>query len=158
MLAILPACERTELQKSINDSEKIKQRLVEDCEECPNMDDCCCALALVNPQNEITIQLCGTTDGDQATCDAGDPPGGCEEIDGLGQSSFTLNEGQPRVYFCMQEVHGLLIKATVVSGTVNLTFTCQVGLANPQTINIQFTSTGSKFFEVSDGCIVGECT
>jgi hypothetical protein len=104
----------------------------------------------------IYVELCGTTDGDQATCNAGSVPSGCEDVDGKGQSSHLLDIDEPRALFCMQEFHGLLIKGTPV-GTVDLVLTCQYGQLNPQSVNIQFTSSGSKYFEITDSCVVSSC-
>jgi len=38
-----------------------------------------------------------------------------------------------------------------------MVLTCQYGQLSPQSVNIQFTATGSKYFEITDGCIVTSC-
>ena len=148
-------CENADMHKSsIEDTRKITNRHVDDCDECPNMDDCCCTLTLIFG-DEIMFQTCGTTDGDAATCDT-ETPMGCETISGKWNSTHTLSNTEPTVHFCMAEISGFLLKS-LTAGTLILTLTCQTDQTNPQTIQITFTGPGSKYFEVNGDCVVTEC-
>ncbi len=149
------SCETAETQKTTpSGNEKITKRVVDECEECPNMDDCCCTLTLLT-SNAVMFQTCGTTDGDASTCDT-ETPMGCETISGKWNSTFELSTSEPTVHFCMAEISGFLLKS-VTAGTVVLTLTCQTDQTNPQTIQITFTGPGSKYFEVNSDCEVSEC-
>lgn len=151
-------CENTDLNKPVaNDNEKITKRYVDNCEDCLFIADCCCSLSLVDDQESIAIEMCGTADGDQSTCNADDVPISCEDVNGKGQSIQTMSSILPRLLFCMQEFHGFMIKGNPTSGTVDLVLTCQYGQLAPQSINVQFTAAGAKYFEITDNCVVSAC-
>ncbi len=88
LIAINFGCEKADLQKSTpNDRVKITSRGIDDCSECPNIDDCCCRLTYTG-SSEVMLKICGTTDGDAITCQADQD--GCETIDGLSHSHLLL--------------------------------------------------------------------
>ena len=147
-------CERTDLQKSSpNDSVKIEPRGIDDCSECPNMDDCCCSLTY-NGSSQVMLKICGTTDGDAITCQANQD--GCETIDGLSHSEFTLNPDDRIELFCMLMVRGFYI-ANLTANTVNLQLTCQFGTISPQVLNISIPAFSRKYYQTNDECEVEEC-
>jgi hypothetical protein len=147
-------CESSDLQKSsYKNKEKIAQRGIDDCSECPNVDDCCCLLRYTGLAT-VTLKICGTTDGDAATCMA--DVDGCETIDGLSHSQFTLSTGSQIELFCMLMVRGFCVE-NLGSGTANLQLTCQVGQTSPQTLNISIPGFGRKCYQTNAECEVEEC-
>ena len=155
LIVITFSCEKADLQRStVLDDKKITERWVDECGDCPNIADCCCAITLVSGTS-ITFETCGTADGDAAACS--DEIMGCLEIDGLKNSSTTLFE-EDRLLFCMEENHSFLVKVSFVStGGVVLNITCQVGALSPQSINVPITSIGTYAFSVNDDCEISVC-
>jgi hypothetical protein len=148
-------CDETQLQTpSLSETAKIDLR-VDDCEDCPNMDDCCCVLTITSgaPKN---YKLCGTTDGDATTCEVDPAPGSCSTIDGLQHSFFTLTNMEPTELFCMAPNTSFELRQ-LSAGMATLTLTCQVGETNPQTVNITFTGQDRRYFEVNGDCEVSDC-
>jgi hypothetical protein len=148
-------CDETQLQTpSLSGDAKVDLR-VDDCEDCPNMDDCCCVLTYVSGvQGEY--KLCGTTDGDATTCEVDPAPGSCSTIDGLQHSFFELKSGETTELFCMAENTAFELRK-LNGGNASLTLTCQVGETNPQTVNITFTGQDRRYFEVNGDCEVEDC-
>jgi hypothetical protein len=154
LIALTYSCEKAEIQKSVpNDSEKITQRLVDECDDCPNMDDCCCQISWVSGE-QLEIDICGSTDGDVASCS--DDLGTCSTIDGRKSSTFILNMNNPRELFCMMENRGFRIKY-YGSGTANGNVSCQYGQLAPQSINFQFNGPGTKAFSTDGECELEQC-
>ena len=151
-LCLTYSCEKADLQKSIpNDKGYVTYR-VADCTQCP-ANDCCCTLRLTS-DNEVILQLCGTTDGDAGICET-ETPNGCETISGLTHSSITFDANNRTKLFCMSQFKGVMIKC-MTSGTHTFTLTCQQSSPS-QTINVTFTSPGTQYFEVVNGCVVAPC-
>lgn len=151
----MSGCEqKADLTKSApSDLEQLSTRGVDDCSECPNMDDCCCKLTYTGIPN-VTLKICGTTDGDATTCQA--DVDGCETIDGLSHSSFVLSSGEQIELFCMLMVRGFYIE-NLTSNTVNLTLTCQAGATSPQTLIISIPGNSRKYYQTNSECEVEEC-
>ena len=149
-------CEKAELQKSTpNDVEKITQRLVDECDDCPNMNDCCCAVEYVSG-DPISLELCGTTDGDISTCT--DEQVSCLTIDGRKSSAFPISSMFGRELFCMQENRSFVLKAVTVGNQgTTLKVYCQFGSLNPQSLNVTFTSPGARAFTTDDNCEIEQC-
>lgn len=132
----------------------ITNRYVDECGDCPNMDDCCGRILFASGI-AISFETCGTTDGDAAACS--DNLGTCLTIDGLKNSSTTMDDVDEYRLICMEEDHGFFIKVTSVTGTVVLNITLQHGQLSPQSINVTITSTGTYGFSVNDDCEVSQC-
>lgn len=148
-------CEQqADLTKSaMKDIIPLSTRGVDDCSECPNMDDCCCKLTY-SGSGTIMLKICGTTDGDATTCQ--DDVDGCETIDGLSHSYFELSPGEQIELFCMLMVRGFYIE-NLTGSTVNLTLTCQSGALSPQTLIISIPAYSTKYYQTDSECEVEEC-
>jgi hypothetical protein len=155
MLLILGySCENADLNKPVvSDSQKITERYVDDCEDCPNMDDCCCEVTWVSG-NQIEFEICGTTDGDAAACSDDIDP--CSTIDGLKNSAESFSSTSDRMLFCMVEGQSFTIKALNTLGAT-LNVGCQYGQLNAQSINVVFNGPGTKAISVNGTCEVEQC-
>jgi hypothetical protein len=154
LLSISSGCERAEIQKSsVRNNEKITPR-VEDCESCPNVDDCCCSVTFLSGSTS-TYKLCGTTDGDAVNCSVDEVCNGT--INGLEHTLFTLNSTtNTHELFCMAPNTAFAF-ANVLGGAASIQLTCQHGQTSPQTVNVVFTGPGRKYYAVNGDCEVSEC-
>ena len=127
---------------------------------CPNGGDCACYIAFKNPSSndEVTVTICGTTDGNAASCSEPDPPVTCEVIDGLAHSGITLNDDYPRHQFCMETEHGIRIDAVPMNGPDTLIISCQDGVLNADTtmIIIHYPAT-RVYIRTTAECEVPRC-
>ena len=155
LVSLSYGCEKAELQKSSTiDNHKITERWVEECGDCPNVDDCCGRIQLISGEY-IEFETCGTTDGDAATCS--DDIDGCLEIDGLINSFIKIFE-EDRLLFCMEENHSFILKVIDIPiGGVVINITCQVGSISPQSINVPITAIGTYVFSVNGDCEIEQC-
>ncbi len=150
---LMIGCEqKTELANALpHDDLAITNRYVDECDDCPNMDDCCCEISWVS--GSVEFELCGTSDGDGAACS--DIISGCTTIDGLKNSSITFASSQSKL-FCMAESQSFIIKNLgSSSGTLNVS--CQYGQLSPQSINVVFTGPGTRVVSVDGDCEVSQC-
>ena len=146
--------EKVEILKfSSTESGKITTRGITECSECPNLDDCCCNI-IYTGSIEVLLKICGTTDGDAVACQADIE--GCETIDGLSHSQFSLSSGDRIELFCMSMVRGFYIE-NLTGSTVNLTLTCQAESLGPQTLIVSIPAYSRKYFQTDGECIVEEC-
>jgi len=127
---------------------------------CPNGGDCACYISFKNPtpSDEVTITICGTTDGNAASCSEPDPPVTCEVIDGLAHSGITLNDDYPRHQFCMEAEHGLRIDAVPMNAPDTLIISCQDGVLNADTTMIIIHSPATRvYIRTTAECEVPRC-
>ncbi len=154
--SLMIGCEqKAELAETLPlDNQAITNRYVDECGDCPNMDDCCGRILFVSGHS-ITFETCGTTDGDAASCS--DDIDGCLDIDGLKNSSSSLSGTGQYKLLCMEENHSFHIKVSNVDGPVVLNITFQHGQVFPQSINVTITTTGTYAFSVDGDCEVTQC-
>lgn len=155
LIAITFSCEKADLQKSLpKDNVKITNRVADDCEDCPNVDDCCCSISIQSGE-DADFQICGTTDGDAVNCS--DDSGCTYEVDGLQHSFFNLSGSNLTEIFCMAPTTAFWIKRTTLSGTTTIAITCQHGQGSPQVVNFVATGPFKRFYDVSDECELTGC-
>jgi hypothetical protein len=155
-LLLLISCEKSPDQFSIKfipGNEQIFYRTTESCEDCPN-GCCCCNIQIVNSTTFADLSFCGVCEGDYL-CGTFSPPYPCSSISGQGQD-IILSNLHPRAFFCIPE--GGSFRIFNNGGTnVDVSFTCQHDILNPDTHNITIPAHQSVFF-VSDGeCFVIGC-
>jgi hypothetical protein len=156
-LCLTYSCEKADIQSTSTTSNvKITNRWVDECGDCPNVDDCCCRIELISGEF-IEFETCGTTDGDVATCT--DDLDGCFEIDGKKNSNAELIEIiQPRLLFCMEENHSFIITVFDLDPNgVVINITCQAGSIGPQSINVPISAPGKYAFSVNGDCEIEQC-
>lgn len=151
----ITSCERTDLQKSSpNDSGKIIPR-AEDCEDCPNVSDCCCAVWLEDPDQNAFLQLCGTTDGPNSC--SGSPICGILSPSGGGQTINLDDVNIPRANFCMLPGYPFWIYNYHGSDVSNIIISCQAGLTNPDTLHLHIPAGNRFYFETNGSCVLDPC-
>ena len=152
---LMTSCDqKTEVLKPVPlDDTKIVYR------SCPNGGDCSCSVRLKNAQTgEVTITICGTTDGDANQCSEDDPPVTCEIIEGLSHTGIFMNVDYPKHLFCMETEHGLRVDITTMGGPDTLIFTCQEGTLPADTSMVIVNSPGRRvYFRTTDECEVPRC-
>ncbi len=102
----------------------------DDCSQCPNGADCCCALEWINIPfgASATICICGATDGLSGPCPA---PSGCiGAVASLTMKQVTLNAGNPRVPFCVNQLQGFWV-ANLRPSTVTFNISCRMDDTDP---------------------------
>jgi len=156
----ISACEKTTLQSTgndVTDKDVISNRTVDDCEDCPNEDDCCCSAELQNPSgSSVTLRFCGTSDG--ASACSGSPVGPCPSFSGGGQQ-FTLSTGAGnfRKAFCM--VPGNTFWIFNASSTLNadIYLSCQNDLIGPQILTLSIPPLTAWTYTTDSGCELTLC-
>lgn len=154
-MSLFQACEDSISRKSYTVYEGEPSILLRSgCEECPDMDECCCYVEL-NGDNNATLQFCGTSDGG-GTC-TGTTVCGLISPSGGGQS-ITLNSfSNPRQHFCMLEGYPFWIYNASTTDDADITISCQGDITNPQEINIHLEP-GERFYYETDGsCLISGC-
>ncbi|HXR81689.1 MAG TPA: hypothetical protein VN763_12255 [Saprospiraceae bacterium] len=154
LLWLTYSCEKADLQKStIKDIDHISSR-VDECENCPNVNDCCCGVELQDPDDAAFLRLCGTTDG-QLTCND-TAPITCPAINGGGQI-IQLDSDSPKSLFCMAQGSTFAIRNTSSIDPAVIQFTCQNDVAHPQIIYITIPTLTTYYFATNSSCQVGHC-
>ena len=149
------SCEKTGLQTTDASHQKISSRSVEECEDCPNDDDCCCAVELQNPTTQdALLSLCGTSDGASACSEIA--VGTCSAISGGGQVIY-IQPGDSRRLFCMGPGNPLRIRNLNSSANANIFLTCQHGQTNAQIVPLSIPPSTSVFYGVGGTCLLTEC-
>jgi hypothetical protein len=149
------SCEKSGYTNEIglNDNQRISNRTVEDCEDCPNITDCCCAVELQDDDDVITLHLCGTSDGASA----------CTGLDNCGATftgggqQFTLQLGDSRRLFCVGQGNSFWIRNLHPSKPADLYITCQAGLTSPQIDTISIPSSLYWYYDTDNSCELTYC-
>jgi hypothetical protein len=150
------SCEKAEIHKTstISDGQsQIEPR--SDCEECPGMDECCCAIWLDEDQENADIYLCGTSDVSES-CSL-TPTCLSTTFSGVGDE-FNLDEvGNPRQVFCMYEIGGFVIHNLSPTETVDIVITCQNGLRGPQEVHLTLDPLERFHYKTNGSCELVPC-
>jgi hypothetical protein len=156
-MLMLYACEKSEVSSYRRDHQPpIENREVDDCDDCPNIDDCCCSVTLTGTTTGATLYLCGTTDPVLSSGCGPTSQGTCYTIQGEDQTIVLDNQTHPRGLFCMQKNASFLIGSQTV-GTVTFAITCQYGQFAPQTVNVSLTAPDKNFYTVNGDCELASC-
>lgn len=140
-------------EMELTDNQRISNRTVEECEDCPNAGDCCCAIESQNPDDFITLQLCGTSDGAGAC--SGSAACGSSFIGG-GQQ-ITLQMGDYRKLFCMGQGNAFWIKNLSMTTPASIYLTCQHDLTAPQILSITIPANSTYYYETVNACVLSGC-
>ncbi|HEY3384947.1 MAG TPA: hypothetical protein VGK46_00465 [Saprospiraceae bacterium] len=156
LVSLSYGCEKAELQKSIpNDTVQIDPR--GNCIDCPGMDECCCIIEWTGGDPGY-FSICGTSDGDAATCEIDPSP--CEnDIDGLQHSMFFLGPNDLTHNFCMNENAAFQIyRFASPSGATSVRFHCRRNQFNPSWTTETFNEEDRSSYDVDGSCILeGPC-
>lgn len=147
-MLMICACEKTEIQKSVSTIEE-RSDCVDECTDCP-IDDCCCAITLTS-QNSLNLIFCGVTDPCLSTQACYAEAGNCV-ISGY-ELNATVTQASPTQFFCVAKNSPFYILASA-AGTARIT--CQVGQANPQTVNVSFNS-DKVYYTADNNCELTSC-
>jgi hypothetical protein len=148
-LFFIPSCDTGEIHKSESKADLlIEPRNIDDCEDCP-VDDCCCAVAVL--EGPVDIDLCGTSTPNKPSTLCSQTIGACN-ISGFIFTLPTLSISNPIEYFCMP-VNGSFYLRSSHTGKVRVT--CQSGQVGYQSIDVDLPAT--RGFTVSGSCIIGGC-
>jgi len=154
LILVSSGCEKAEIQKSLpNDIGMITPR-IDDCEECPNEDDCCCFVELYNNDDDAYLRFCGTTDGPDA-CLGSFICGSA--FSGGGQDIVLLDPTNPRQPFCMAEGAPFRILNYHSTDVAYINITCQGKLINPQIIPLELDPGEYFFYETNSSCYLSLC-
>ncbi len=146
----LQSCDSAEIQRSTaKEDPLIEPRNIDDCEDCP-VDDCCCAVAILEG-SMIDIDLCGTSTPNKPTTPCSQTIGSCN-ISGFIFTLPTLSMSNPVEYFCMP-VNGTFYLRSSQSGKVRVT--CQAGQVGYQSVDVDLPAT--RGLTVSGTCVLGGC-
>ena len=156
-LLLLPSCEKSGDQfttKFVPGKEQITTRTADTCEDCPN-GCCCCNIAIAHLTTVANLSICGVCEGDYL-CGTYSPPSPCSSVSGQGQD-IILTTLIPRKVFCVPAGGSFRIFNNG-DEDVDLSFTCQFDMIDPDVHDITIPAHQSRFF-VSDGeCFVeGPC-
>jgi hypothetical protein len=146
--ALTIGCEKAILQQD----QSISSR--GDCDECPENDECCCAISLQATDDEAFLLICGSTSG-FSTCYK---PGttGCDAFNGV-TYTITLFDDD-RLPFCALISGPFWIKNTSTTDDAEVIITCQNGETTPQTIQVDLGPTEERYFENNGSCEIGPCS
>jgi hypothetical protein len=149
-LFLMPSCDTGEIHKSGPKADLlIEPRNIEDCEDCP-VDDCCCAIALIEGAN-LSIDLCGTSTPNKPSTLCNSTVGSCN-ISGFIFTLPLLTSSDPLQYFCMP-TNGSFYLRSMGSGIVRVT--CQAGQVGYQSIDVNLPAT--RGFTVNGDCELTGC-
>ncbi len=150
----MSACERTELQKSApNDLVKLETR--GDCEECPDNDQCCCAIWIQGTEETANVSICGSTSG-FGDCVISES-GSCAETNGVFYN-WEFEEGVfERAPFCVLEEGPFVITNTSSTDPALIIVTCQNSMTNPDTIWLQLPPLSRRYFHTNEECEIEPC-
>jgi hypothetical protein len=152
-LLYIIGCENAEIQRSSpNDSEKITQRVVASCDDCP-VDHCCCSVESQTHTDVLSLRFCGTSDGASGCTASGPSP--CNSISGGGQL-IGLDQNGFRKLFCLSP--GNAFSVTNLSGsTADIYLSCQYNLTSPQIVPISIGNTQTVYYDSDSGCFLSQC-
>jgi hypothetical protein len=146
-------CEKADLQKSTTVEKPISPR-VDDCEECPNEDDCCCFVWLEENETEATLRFCGTTDG-TGPCSGSTP---CDPDPNGGQQTIILDaDTNPGQHFCVALAGSFWIYNPNMSDDADVLITCQAGELSPQIIHRTVPADGTIYLDTNGSCELSDC-
>lgn len=151
------SCEKTGYlnQKEITDNQRISNRTVEDCEDCP-LDYCCCSIELWGTTTIAPLNLCGFSNG-ASMCGTYNPPGNnCANFSGVGENILLESPDDRGVIVCKEE-NGVFRIANTSNNPVTLRMTCQADQTVPTFVIINIPGTSVVFYSTDDDCLLTEC-
>lgn len=155
-MLLISACERAEIQSAL--VTKLIDIVIEtrsDCQECPDLNECCCGVYLQNPETEdADITLCGTSDGPDLC--SGATFGDCEVNSGGGHT-FMLDEFNDKERFCMLQGSSFWIRNNSTTTSANIYISCQEDITNPQILQVTIPANSRNFYDVSGSCTLMLC-
>jgi len=156
LITILFSCEKADIQNSTQvDHSKIHPRSVPNCGYCA-ITDCCCSITLLSDDDNINIELCGTSSPDisDEPCYA-ESVGSCDVVQGyIEYVSLPLQNSS--ALFCVQKNTPFGI--TYASGFPQVRLTCQVGQTAPQSVVINLNTPPFKpYWMVNGDCELVSC-
>lgn len=153
---LITSCEKADVQNSriVNyDGVIIEYR--SDCIDCPDLNECCCAVYLQNPgMDEAQLFLCGSSDGSE-NC-TGAVFGDCE-VNNNGGHEFDLHEFNDKERFCMLQGGSFWIHNTNTSDPAYIYISCQEDITNPQVIQVTIPANSRYFYDVNGSCELTLC-
>ena len=146
------SCEKTGLQTtSNNDNKPIQTR--GDCDECPGVDECCCAVWLDDDYNAADLRFCGTSDGASA-CSGVSYCG--TAFSGGGQQLNLSDPNERKKTFCMNQGSPFYV-VNYSSSPTGIIISCQDGFANPDTVHRKIQGLDTFYFETNALCELAPC-
>lgn len=152
------SCEKTSLQTTERDSNlnsKISPRNTIECEDCLEVEDCCCGIDRQVSNASYSLRICGTSN-ESGSCGPTSPPSPCTTISG-GGASFPLNSTNPKYGFCMVPGTSFYIQ-NLLNAPAFIYVTCQEDVTFPQRIAVTVPALGFAYVNADGSCEVGECT
>ncbi|HQW02275.1 MAG TPA: hypothetical protein PLR30_07355 [Saprospiraceae bacterium] len=151
---LFASCEKNEPQMKADTILPITSRTVEDCDDCP-IDNCCCVVEVLDPNDTYTFQLCGVYTGMfGSTCGPFTPGSPCGTVSGI-STSITLSSAVPRAFFCIATGGSFRILKTMGNG-VTLRISCNADETNPDWFPFNIGDTPLYYYvqdcDDLDGC------
>lgn len=156
------SCEKSTIQNTDEESivSELSSRTVESCDDCPNEDDCCCAVSIPDLSPDVTVSLCGTSDGATSSCSGGGGGTGLPPfcpVYSSGQQDITLSHpGDYRKLFCNRGAFS--IKNLNTSTNVRVNLTCQHDQLAPQILNLNIPAGATYYYVANSSCYLTTCT
>lgn len=147
------SCEKSGLQiTSTNDNKPIQTR--GECEECPEVDECCCAVWLDDDYDDAMLRFCGTSDG-AAACSGFSYCG--TPFSGGGQQLDLADPNERKKTFCMTEGSPFYVVNYSTTQTTGIIISCQDGFTNPDTVHRRIQPLDTFYFETNGLCEITPC-
>ena len=158
-ITVLYSCEKNPLHTSSNDfqpGDNIFARWITDCEECLEIDDCCCGVELQFTTESASLRICGTSDG-ASLCSFSMVPSPCSSTISGGGQSTTLNSSNVKDGFCLVPGNSFSITNFHSTASANIYVTCLFDETNGQRLTITIPPTETWFFDSDGNCEIARC-
>ena len=152
------SCEKSadqSLSTSTVPTPQLSTREVPECDDCPNDTDCCCMVELQNSMDDVTISICGSTDGMASCSESG--PGACSSISGGGQVIVLNTMNGTRKLWCLGPNNPFSITNLSTTAAAYINISCQYDEVWPQIIPITIDPGKTVYYDSDSGCVLEEC-
>ena len=134
------ACDKTDNNNISGSISNLPVTVRGDCQDCPEIDECCCYVALDpnDNNNSASIELCGIVGG-SSTCSSFS--GTCFSTNiNNGSHATVLTSPSNIIYnFCMEHNSLFYIRNTHGTDPASVKISCQRGQTSPQVISVNET-------------------
>ena len=153
------SCEKADQTTTgiVANNEQLTSRVVSSCDNCPNDDDCCCAVWLQDIFNTAaSLRFCGTTDGPNSC--TGDAVGECPSLSNGGQDiSLFPGIGNFRKLFCVAPGSTFWIRNIHPTDDAIIYLSCQYDITNPQVLTITIPAGYTFTYSTNGSCLLSRC-
>lgn len=155
---LISACDHAEISKSISQESQIPITSRGDCDDCGDMDQCCCYVEIdaSDNNNSAAIELCGT-DGGTGTCSSFSHSCFASTWSPDSYNLMLSSPSFPRQDFCLLTTSVIQIRNTSSTDPATIKFSCTRGQANPQVLTFTVAANGRVQYESGSDCLLTLC-